>query len=74
MSVCQNYLKETKQNKKIKQPKKGALYRGYFMAARGYEFYLRVLKVSLTSERSERKTWFSKTYGAYHLLKHKIYI
>ena len=28
--------------------------RGYFMAARGYEFYLRVLKVSLTSERSER--------------------
>ena len=30
------------------------IYRGYFMAARGYEFYLRVLKVSLTSERSER--------------------
>ena len=26
--------------------------RGYYMAARGYEFYLRVLKVSLTSERS----------------------
>ena len=25
------------------------------MAARGYEFYLRVLKVSLTSERSERE-------------------
>ena len=24
------------------------------MAARGYEFYLQVLKVSLTSERSER--------------------
>ena len=24
------------------------------MAAQGYEFYLRVLKVSLTSERSER--------------------
>ena len=24
------------------------------MAARGYEFYVRVLKVSLTSERSER--------------------
>ena len=24
------------------------------MAARGYEFYLRVLKVSLTSERSKR--------------------
>ena len=24
------------------------------MAARGYEFYLRVLKVSLTSERSDR--------------------
>ena len=24
------------------------------MAARGYEFYLRVLKVSLKSERSER--------------------
>ena len=30
------------------------LYRGYYMAARGYKFYLRVLKVSLTSERSER--------------------
>ena len=30
------------------------IYRGYYMAARGYEFYLRVLKVSLTSERSER--------------------
>ena len=30
------------------------LYRGYYMAARGYEFYLRVLLVSLTSERSER--------------------
>ena len=28
--------------------------RGYYMAARGYEFYIRVLKVSLTSERSER--------------------
>ena len=26
--------------------------RGYYMAAQGYEFYLRVLKVSLTSERS----------------------
>ena len=24
------------------------------MAARGYEFYLRMLKVSLTNERSER--------------------
>ena len=28
--------------------------RGYYMAAQGYEFYLRVLKVSLTSEQSER--------------------
>ena len=28
--------------------------RGYYMAARGYEFYLPVLKVSLMSERSER--------------------
>jgi len=28
------------------------LNRGYYMAARGYEFYLRVVKVSLTSERS----------------------
>ena len=28
--------------------------RGYYMAARGYEFYLRVLKVSLMSEGSER--------------------
>ena len=26
----------------------------YYMAAWGYEFYLRVLKVSLTSERSQR--------------------
>ena len=31
------------------------LHRGYYMymAARGYEFYLRVMKVSLTSERSD---------------------
>ena len=29
-------------------------YRGYYMAARGYEFYLQALKVSLKSERSER--------------------
>ena len=28
--------------------------RGYYIAARGYEFYLRVLLVSLKSERSER--------------------
>ena len=28
--------------------------RGYYMAAQGYEFYLRVLKVSLMSERSEQ--------------------
>ena len=31
----------------------GGTYRGYYMAARGYEFYLRVLQVSLTSERSD---------------------
>ena len=37
--------------------------RGYYMAARGYEFYLRVLKVSLTSERSERvRDTFSTRY------------
>jgi len=30
------------------------VHRGYYMAARGYEFYLRVLMVSLTIERSER--------------------
>ena len=30
------------------------MYRGYYIAARGYEFYLPVLKVSLMSERSER--------------------
>ena len=30
------------------------VYRGYYMATWGYEFYFRVLKVSLTSERSER--------------------
>jgi len=29
------------------------VHRGYYVAARGYEFYLRVLKVSLTSERSQ---------------------
>ena len=33
-----------------------AVNRRYFMAARGYEFYLRVLKVSLTSERSDIDT------------------
>ena len=31
------------------------LHRGYYMTAWGYEFYLRVLKVSLTSERSGGK-------------------
>jgi len=30
------------------------IYRAYYMAAWGYEFYLRVLKVSLTSARNER--------------------
>ena len=30
------------------------VHRGYYMAAREYEFYLPVLLVSLTSERSER--------------------
>ena len=34
--------------------------RGYYMAARGYEFYLRVLKVSLTSERSSTSILCSK--------------
>ena len=29
-------------------------YREYYMAIWGYEFYLRALKVSLTSERSEQ--------------------
>ena len=29
-------------------------HRGYYMAARGYEFYLGVLRVSLTDERNER--------------------
>ena len=29
--------------------------RGYYMAARGYEFYPLVLKVSLTSERSDTR-------------------
>ena len=28
--------------------------RGYYMAAQGYEFYLQVLKVSFTSEQSDR--------------------
>ena len=37
------------------------------MAARGYEFYLRVLKVSLTSERSERlrDTFSSRRFNSY---------
>ena len=30
------------------------IYRGYYKATRVYEFYLRVLLVSLTRERSER--------------------
>ena len=29
-------------------------YRGHYMAARGYKFYLQVPKVSLMHERSER--------------------
>ena len=33
---------------------KGSVNRGCYMAARGYEFYLRVLKASLTSEWSKR--------------------
>ena len=37
--------------------------RGYYMAPRGYEFYLRVLQVSLTSEGSERvRDTFSTRY------------
>ena len=32
----------------------GAVKREYYMAAREYEFYLRELLVSLTSERRER--------------------
>ena len=37
------------------------------MAARGYEFYLLVLKVSLTSERSEyiRDTFSTRIYYSY---------
>ena len=35
------------------------VYRGYYMAARGYEFYLRVVKVSLTSERERVRDTFS---------------
>ena len=38
----------------IKQLSMGIIKRRFNMAARGYEFYLRVLKVSLTSELSER--------------------
>ena len=42
------------------------------MAARGYEFYLRVQKVSFTSERSERvRDTFSTRYissGEYALM------
>ena len=44
-------------------------YRGSYMAAWGYEFYLqvRVLKVSLTSERSERvrDTLSTRRYNSY---------
>ena len=41
------------------------IYRGYYMATREYEFYLRVLKVSLTSELSERvrDTFSSRVRG-----------
>ena len=51
-------LKDTKGFKFVETMKvifikrKDDIYRGYYMAAQGYEFYLRVLKVSLTSERS----------------------
>ena len=37
------------------------------MAARGYEFYLRVLKVSLTSERSERVRDTFSTSSVYYI-------
>ena len=41
------------------------------MAARGYEFYLRVLKVSLTSERSERvRVTFSTRIQCNHVSNH----
>ena len=44
------------------------LYRGYYIAARGYEFYLRVLKVSLTGERSERvRDTFSTRRSVYYI-------
>ena len=36
--------------------------RGYYMAARGYEFYLRVLKVSLTSEKQQNSAIKVVTY------------
>ena len=46
----------------------GNLYRVYYMAARGYEFYLRVLQVSLTSERSERvRDTFSTKCSVYYI-------
>ena len=38
--------------------------RGYYMAAWGYEFYLLVLKVSLTSERSDKDKDKNSTFTA----------
>ena len=35
--------------------------RGYYMAARGYQISVRMLKKSFTSERSERVKYFFKT-------------
>ena len=48
------------------------LYRGYYMAARGYEFYPRVLKVSLTSDRSERVRDSFSRKNSY--IKHNLFI
>ena len=36
----------------LQKDQKLILHRGYYMAAGGYEFYLRVLKIFLASERS----------------------
>ena len=48
----------------IHEAKSDATNRGYYMATKEYEFYLQVLKVSLTGKRSEqvRDTFSTRRY------------
>ena len=52
-SACPKFVNERKDRKALIFAFQACReYRGYYMAALGYRFYLRVLKVSLTNERS----------------------